>query len=159
MSAILARRAGFAAAAFRRPLAATATRLLSDSYGGDTGGNITYSGGQPGVQGGFYGAGGARAAVMAQTQHRPEAVAALDDIRRLREIMQDVSEMETELGRLGTAVSSRSIELKSAIKKRLSQPTMVGLLNRLEIKEQPVWGLTQEERELVKLARSKANSC
>eukprot|EP00752_Nemacystus_decipiens_P002613 g2446.t1 len=73
--------------------------------------------------------------------------------------MQHVSEMEVELGRLGDKVSGRSIELKSALKKRLSAPTMVELLNRLEINNQPVWGLTQEERELVKIAREKVNSC
>lgn len=49
----------------------------------------------------------------------------MDDIRRLREAMQHVSEMEIELGRLGEKVSGRSIELKSALKKRLSAPTMV----------------------------------
>lgn len=61
---------------------------------------------------------------VARAHHRPEAVAALDDIRRLREAMDQVSEMEIELGRLGNAVSGRSIELKSAVKKRLSAPTM-----------------------------------
>lgn len=39
--------------------------------------------------------------------------------------MQHVSSMEIELGRLGDKVSGRSIELKSAIKKRLSSPTML----------------------------------
>lgn len=60
-----------------------------------------------------------------RAHHRPEAVAALDDIRRLREAVQQVSDMEIELGRLGSAVSGRSIELKSTIKKRLSSPTML----------------------------------
>ncbi|CAN0432033.1 unnamed protein product, partial [Hapterophycus canaliculatus] len=75
-----------------------------------------------------------------RAHHRPEAIAAVDDIRRLREAMQHVSEMEVELGRLGEkarrldffrgggggrGVSSRSIELKSALKKRLSAPTML----------------------------------
>ncbi|CAN0438802.1 unnamed protein product, partial [Ectocarpus sp. 12 AP-2014] len=36
---------------------------------------------------------------------------------------------------------------------------LLQLLTRLEIKDQPVWGLTQEERELVKVAREKVNSC
>lgn len=60
-----------------------------------------------------------------RAHHRPEAVAALDDIRRLREAMDHVSEIESELSRLGTAVSARSIELKSALKKRLSAPGML----------------------------------
>ncbi len=38
-------------------------------------------------------------------------------------------------------------------------PRAVKLLNRLEINNQPVWGLTQEERELVRIAREKVNSC
>eukprot|EP00903_Cladosiphon_okamuranus_P019982 g18357.t1 len=133
------------------PFTNTASRMFSD--------NVTYSGGQAGVQGGFYGAGGARSQASPLAHHRPEALAAVDDIRRLREAMQHVSEMEVELGRLGEKVSGRSIELKSALKKRLSAPTMVELLNRLEINNQPVWGLTQEERELVKVAREKVNSC
>ncbi|CAM9558203.1 unnamed protein product, partial [Phaeothamnion confervicola] len=120
----------------------------SVSYGSDS---VSYSGGQPGgVQGGFYGAGGARSAVDPKAHQRPEAVAALDDVRRLREIMQDVTDMETELERINSPVAPRTIELKSTIKKRLSSPSMITLLNRLEIKEQPVWGLSQEERELVK---------
>ncbi|CAM9761292.1 unnamed protein product [Scytosiphon promiscuus] len=125
--------------------------------------NVTYSGGQAGVQGGFYGAGGARSQASPQAHHRPEAIAAVDDIRRLREAMQHVSEMEVELGRLGDKASRlyffRSIELKSSLKKRLSAPTMLELLTRLEINNQPVWGLTQEERELVKVARDKVNKC
>ena len=55
-------------------------------------------------------------------------MAALDDIRRLREAVQQVSDMEIELGRLGSAVSGRSIELKSTIKKRLSSPNMLEVL-------------------------------
>ncbi len=60
-----------------------------------------------------------------RAHHRPEAMAAVNDIRLLREAMQQVSEMETELARLGDKVSGRSIELKSTLKKRLSAPTMV----------------------------------
>lgn len=41
----------------------------------------------------------------------------------------------------------------------LSSTPLLQLLNRLEINNQPVWGLTQEERELVKIAREKVNSC
>ncbi|CAM9498667.1 unnamed protein product [Ectocarpus sp. 4 AP-2014] len=154
-----------ARAAATRGWAAAATRSVGASSSSSSGSrrafsdNVTYSGGQAGVQGGFYGAGGARSQASPQAHHRPEAIAAVDDIRRLREAMQLVSEMEIELGRLGDKVSGRSIELKSAIKKRLSSPTMLELLTRLEIKDQPVWGLTQEERELVKVAREKVNSC
>ncbi|CAM9837016.1 unnamed protein product [Choristocarpus tenellus] len=134
-----------------RPAAPTCIRFFSD--------NVTYSGGQAGIQGGFYASGGARSQVSPQAHHRPEAVAALDDIRRLREVMQHVNEMEVELSRLGTEVSGRSIELKSSLKKRLSARSMFDLLERLEINNQPVWGLTQEERALVATARQKVNSC
>ncbi|CAM9952211.1 unnamed protein product [Discosporangium mesarthrocarpum] len=134
-----------------RPAASACTRSFSD--------NVTYSGGQAGVQGGFYASGGARSQVSPQAHHRPEAVAALDDIRRLREVMQHVSEMEVELSRLGNTVSGRTIELKSSLKKRLSAPAVFELLKRLEINNQPVWGLTQEERSLVIAAREKVNSC
>lgn len=56
-------------------------------------------------------------------------MAALDDIRRLRDVMQEVTDMELELGRLGSAVSGRSIELKSSLKRRLSAPTMLEVMN------------------------------
>lgn len=42
---------------------------------------------------------------LSRAHHRPEAIAAVDDIRRLREAMQHVSEMEVELGRLGDKAS------------------------------------------------------
>lgn len=42
----------------RPPLVAAASRAFSD--------NVTYSGGQAGVQGGFYGAGGARSQASPQ---------------------------------------------------------------------------------------------
>lgn len=52
-------------------------------------------------------------------------------------------------------MSSRSIELKGKIKKTIANPQVRELLTRLEIKGQPVWGLTSKERELVKSARAK----
>ncbi|CAM9324854.1 unnamed protein product [Ectocarpus sp. 12 AP-2014] len=121
-----------ARAAAPRAWAAAATRSVGASSGSRRtfSDNVTYSGGQAGVQGGFYGAGGARSQASPQAHHRPEAIAAVDDIRRLREAMQHVSEMEIELGRLGDKVSGRSIELKSAIKKRLSSPTMLEVRTR-----------------------------
>lgn len=59
-------------------------------------------------------------------------MAALEDITRLREAMKDVSEIEAELGRESSAVSSRSLELKSAVKKRLSAPSMLEVIRILK---------------------------
>ncbi|KAG5185812.1 hypothetical protein JKP88DRAFT_180046 [Tribonema minus] len=120
--------------------------------------NVTYSGGQEGVQGGFYGSGGARAKAPGSLHHRPEAVAALEDIARLSAIMTDVGSLEAELARCGT-LNAHTIEIKSTLKKTLSSPAMIELLNRLEINAEPVWGLTQAEREMVRTARRKVNTC
>ena len=54
---------------------------------------------------------------------------------------------------------SQSIELKAAIKRKMTNKTMVTLLGRLEINGEPVWGLSAKERELVYLAREKFNAC
>ena len=52
-------------------------------------------------------------------------------------------------------VTSRSIEIKARIKKLISNPQVHEMLNRLEIKGQPVWGLSSKERDLVRTARDK----
>jgi len=52
-----------------------------------------------------------------------------------------------------------AIEIKSALKKTLGSPAMTELLNRLEINSEPVWGLTVKEREMVRAARRKVNTC
>jgi hypothetical protein len=121
-----------------------------DQSGGD-GGSITYSGGQATTgQGGFYGAGGARA-TKAQTKHRPEAVAHAADIKSLRKLMDELEELESELR--GTTELPKQISIKASIKKKASGREMTDLLKRLELKGQPVWGLSVSERDLVKEAR------
>ena len=55
--------------------------------------------------------------------------------------------------------TSKSIELKSAIKKLMTAPEVLEALNRLEIQGEPVWGLSSEEREMIMLAREKVNEC
>lgn len=57
--------------------------------------------------------------------HRPEAVATLEDITRLTQIMQEVHGMETELSKAGFHVNAKTIELKSALKRTLSSPAMM----------------------------------
>ncbi|GAB5033641.1 Hypothetical protein NocV09_01401730 [Nannochloropsis oceanica] len=166
-TALMKRTAGLAAAssagsANRFPmLTLGALRCLSDSSGGGDmgggGGSITYSGGQAtSGQGGFYGAGGARAS-KAQTAHRPEAVAHAADIKSLRILMEEVDELQVEL-RAATELP-KQISIKSAIKKKASGREMTELLKRLELKGQPVWGMSVSERDLVKEARRLFNSC
>jgi hypothetical protein len=57
--------------------------------------------------------------------HRPEAVATLEDINRLSDIMSDVAEMEAELAKAGFSLNAKTIELKGALKKTLSSPAMM----------------------------------
>ena len=47
--------------------------------------------------------------------------------------------MESELDSLGATVNGRTIELKSLMTKTVSNPNVLDLLNRLEIKGEPVW--------------------
>ena len=62
---------------------------------------------------------------------------------------------EEQLSTEDDPVSVRSIELKSAIKKRITAKETVTLLKRLVISGAPVWGLSVQERELVEAAQSK----
>ena len=68
-----------------------------------------------------------------------------------------MSTLENEMRTLGSAVSSRSIEVKARISKLISNKQVNELLNRLEIKGEPVWGLSTKERDLVRAARAKYN--
>ena len=131
----------------RIPRVLACRRELSDS--------VTYSGGQASSgQGGFYGSGGARASAGA-VPHHPEAVARQADIAELSKIMSDVDALESELRSLGSSVTTRTIEIKARIKKTISNPKVREMLNRLEIKGEPVWGLSSKERDLVRAAKIK----
>lgn len=61
-------------------------------------------------------------------------MARFQDIEELTKIMNDVDSMDLELRSLSNVVNSRTIELKSKIKKTISNPQVLELLNRLEIK-------------------------
>lgn len=126
------------------------SRAFCDSNGG--GGSITYSGGHASTgQGGFYGSGGSRAAGASNAPtHHPEAIANQSDLTELARIVADVEVLENELRSLGTSVTSRSIEIKARIKKMISNPRVKDILNRLEIKGQPVWGLSSKGLQLLK---------
>jgi len=122
-------------------------RALSDS--------ITYSGGQASEgQGGFYGSGGSRV-ISGKPTHHPEALAQAADVATLSSIMAEVELLESELRSLGNSVTSRSIEIKSKVKKTISNPKVRDLLNRLELRGEPVWGLSREERALVRKVKEK----
>lgn len=122
-------------------------RCLSDS--------ITYSGGQASEgQGGFYGSGGSRVSSK-KPERFLDATARQADILSLAALQKTVEDLEAELFSLGSAVSTRSIEIKSKIKKTISNPTVRALLDRLEIKGEPVWGLSSAERELVRKVKAK----
>jgi hypothetical protein len=69
--------------------------------------------------------------------------------------MEDVENLETELRLHGNVLDTKLIAIKSAIKKTISNPKVQALLNRLEIKGEPVWGLSSKERDLVRAARAK----
>ena len=79
----------------------------------------------------------------------------MEDGKVLRAVMAEVSELEEQLSTEDDPVSVRSIELKSAIKKRITAKETVTLLKRLVISGAPVWGLSVQERELVEAAQSK----
>jgi hypothetical protein len=87
--------------------------------------------------------------------HHPEAIARQADISGLAQIMQEIETMEQELRTLGNVVNSRTIEIKTKIKKSISNPKVREMLNRLEIKGEPVWGLSSKERDLVRAAKQK----
>jgi hypothetical protein len=71
-------------------------------------------------------------------------------------IMDTIELLENELRTIGTnVVNNRTIEIKARMKKTISNPQVRELLNRLEIKGEPVWGLSSKERDLVRTARQK----
>ena len=51
------------------------------------------------------------------------------------------------------------IEVKAHIKKLMTHPDTMELLDRLQVQGKPVWGLSTDERELIMLAREKVNEC
>lgn len=69
--------------------------------------------------------------------------------------MTEVETLETELRTHGNVLSTRTIEIKSLIKKTISNPKVREMLDRLEIKGEPVWGLSAKERDLVRAAKIK----
>ena len=116
--------------------------------------SITYSGGQAiSGQGGFYGSGGSRVLKDGTTTHHPEAIAKAVDIEKLSSIMEEVEFIQNELHEQGDTLSSKTLELKSKLKKTICTPAVNEILKRLEVKGEPVWGLSVKERDLVRHAK------
>lgn len=87
-------------------------------------------------------------------------IALSQDVEKIEQVMTELESLEYQLlESAGGGVSSKSIELKSAIKKLMTDPSVLESLNRLEIEGQPVWGLSTQEREMIILARQKVNGC
>mmetsp|Transcript_33597 Transcript_33597/g.74054 ORF Transcript_33597/g.74054 Transcript_33597/m.74054 type:complete len:146 (+) Transcript_33597:145-582(+) len=117
--------------------------------------SITYSGGQAtSGQGGFYGSGGSRVTTD-KPEHHLGATARLQDVLELNKLMLSIDTMESDLLAMGDKVTSQKIELKARIKKTISNPHVARLLDKLEIRNEPVWGLSAKERDLVRSARDK----
>mmetsp|Transcript_22391 Transcript_22391/g.32717 ORF Transcript_22391/g.32717 Transcript_22391/m.32717 type:complete len:168 (-) Transcript_22391:404-907(-) len=128
--------------------------------------SITYSGGQASEgQGGFYASGGARgeANEPGQAAEVHEMLALAADVQRITSTMGELETLEGLLIREDEdsegKVTGRSIEIRGSIKKLMTSPHVVQCLNRLEVKGQPVWGLSSDERDLITLAREKVNNC
>jgi len=110
-------------------------------------------------QGGYYGSGGSRAALTKTSVHRPEAVAHAEDVSALHSLIPQIEKMESMLHGYGDTVDMKTIELKSSLKKLVTQPKVMDVLSKLEFKGEPVWGLSEQERELVQYVRRKVNEC
>lgn len=72
--------------------------------------------------------------------------------------MSEVYELEQELQAADNDMSKK-IQMKATIKKKVASRDMTDLLKRLELRGEPVWGLSTKERQLVKEARTKLNAC
>lgn len=91
---------------------------------------------------------------------RGRMIALSQDVEKIEQVMTALESLESQLlENAGNGVNGKSIELKSAIKKLMTDPSVLESLNRLEIEGQPVWGLSTQEREMIIMAREKVNGC
>lgn len=103
-------------------------------------------------QGGFYGSGGARA-VKTDTAWNERAVASVETIASLVGIMDDAAALGEAIAAADDPLSEPVIENKTALKKLMTAPDTLRCIEALEMGGEPVWGLSQAERALVKEAR------
>ena len=122
---------------------------------------LQYSGGQATEgQGGFYGSGGARVISSSDVDSdgRQALLAMAADVEKISSVMDELYKLESELFDLKEdSVSSKAIELKASIKKLITSPDVTEALDRLEVQDEPVWGLSADEREMIILAKQKMN--
>ena len=70
-------------------------------------------------------------------------------------MMEEINDLEEKLVGMGSDVSTESIAIKNEINRKVRNPSVKSLLERLEIKGEPVWGLSVSEREIVKDLKAK----
>jgi hypothetical protein len=93
---------------------------------------------------------------MTEEPHRPELLAMQTDVQHVADIMNQVADLEETL----SDDVNKSMEARATIKKVLTSADFMETLERLEcVKGEPVWGLSQQERELITAARIKVNKC
>ena len=121
-----------------------------------------YSGGHASDgQGGYYASfnrasGGEKGDIEDQ---RKNALAMAADVQKIGAVMKELDTLEGLLQRETDPTTGRSIELKSSIKKLMTNPEVLSALDRLELEGAPVWGLSSEERDMIMDARAKVNEC
>jgi hypothetical protein len=92
-------------------------------------------------------------------------IALAQDVEKIRATMTELERLEELLHgekssmTASSTPTSKTIELKNSIKKLMTATDVWESLNNLEIKGEPCWGLSSEERELIILAREKVNEC
>jgi hypothetical protein len=93
---------------------------------------------------------------MGNEPHRPELLALASDVDHVVQVMMEVQQLEELL----EDDLNKSMEARGSIKKLMTAPDFMETLERLEcVKGEPVWGLSQQERELIAAARDKVNAC
>jgi len=81
------------------------------------------------------------------------------DVERVSLTMRELEKMESLFEEETKEVlSGENLELRNRIKKMMTSAEFLESLSRLEIKGEPVWGLSESEREMIILAREKVNS-
>jgi len=124
---------------------------------------ITYSGGQAFEgQGGFYGSGGSRAKLDQEILGKQSLtifLAMACDVECVSLTIKELNQMENLLRDESEKLTlGRNIELRNKMKKMMTAEEFLKSLSQLEIKGQPVWGLSQSEREMIILAQDKVST-
>ncbi len=89
---------------------------------------------------------------------RKNVLAMAADVQKIDQVMKELDTLEGLLHRETDPTTGASIEIKSSIKKLITNPEVVQALDRLETEGGPVWGLSREEREMIIQAREKVRN-